>query len=210
MDLRDKKERLLVELRRQGIFDAEVLKAIRKVPRERFVLEEWIPYAYDNRPLPIGEEQTISQPYIVAFMAEAAHLNKDAKVLEVGAGCGYGASILGQLAKEVYSIECIPSLAKRAKETIEELGYINVHILEGDGSLGYEEKAPYDAIVVTASAQEVPESLKAQLKVGGRLVIPAGEKASQHLYVFEKLSDDDYEIHKTLSVRFVPLVGRDV
>ena len=158
----------------RGVKDERVLEAMRQVPRELFLPKNLREFAYEDSPLPIAGEQTISQPYIVAFMAEALMLKGDEKVLEIGAGSGYAAAVLSEIADEVFTVERLGPLADKASATLAELGYDNVHVLHGDGTKGWLEHAPYDAIVVAAGGPQVPESLKEQLKIGGRLVIPVG------------------------------------
>jgi protein-L-isoaspartate(D-aspartate) O-methyltransferase len=158
----------------RGLTDAAVLAAMRKVPREQFVPEGLRDFAYQDHPLPIGEGQTISQPYVVALMTELAAVRKGARALEVGTGSGYQAAVLAEMGAEVWSIEIVDSLARSAAERLARLGYKSVHVKTGDGYRGWPEHAPFDAIVVTAAPSEVPPPLKEQLKIGGRLVIPVG------------------------------------
>jgi protein-L-isoaspartate(D-aspartate) O-methyltransferase len=204
--------RLMVEhqLERRGIADPLVLEAMRKVPREAFVPPELADEAYADGPLPIGEGQTISQPYIVAFMAEALELRGDERVLEIGAGSGYAAAVLAEIAAELYTVERHARLAEEAAARLSHLGYDNVQIRVGDGSLGWPEHAPFDAIVVAAGAPEVPEALKEQLAVGGRLVIPVGQgRTLQDLLRLRRLSETEYQREELGGVRFVPLVGEE-
>ena len=196
------------QLSARGIKDARVLEAMSRVPREAFVAADLAAYAYDDNPLPIGEGQTISQPYIVALMAEAARIGPKARVLEVGAGSGYAAAVLSQLAAEVVTVERHRALADKARETLKRLGYANVIVLEGDGSRGVPEKAPFDAILVAAGAPAPPESLKQQLAEGGRLVIPVSVNSHQDLRVITR-HGDTYEEEDLGAVRFVPLMGRE-
>ena len=192
----------------RGVRDAAVLGAMRRVPREAFVPRQLVELAYDDAPLPIEEGQTISQPYIVARMSEALELSPGDRVLDVGTGSGYGAAVLGQLAAEVYTIERHGSLARRAEERFRRLGYRNIHVRHGDGTLGWGEHAPYDAIVVGAGGPDVPAPLKRQLAVGGRLVVPAGERLrKQRLVRIRRVSEDGYEQEDLGAVAFVPLVG---
>jgi protein-L-isoaspartate(D-aspartate) O-methyltransferase len=195
------------DIRSRGVTDPHVLDAMGEVPRERFVSDQLAQYAYDDNPLPIEEGQTISQPYIVALMAEAAELDADARVLEVGAGSGYGAAVLGRIAAEVWSIERHERLAEIARQRTSDLGEGNVHIVCGDGSLGWPEAAPFDAIVVTAAAATVPKALEEQLAEGGRLVIPVGPSINgQDLLRFRKI--DGQLVREYLgAVRFVPLIS---
>lgn len=189
-------------------FSARTMAALEKVPRHEFVPEALRGQAYANRPLPIGEGQTISQPYIVALMTDLLELEAPHKVLEVGTGSGYQAAILAELAGEVYSIEIVPPLGERARATLQAQGYRNIQVRIGDGYLGWPEQAPFDAVIVTAAAPEIPPPLLEQLKNGGRLVIPVGEQyQTQHLWLVEK--DAQGEITKTdvLPVAFVPLTG---
>jgi len=195
-------------LKKQGIRDVAVLNAMADVPREEFVGLHLQEFAYDDSPLPIEEGQTISQPYIVALMAEALHLRETDRVLEVGTGSGYAAAILSRVASEVYTIERHQSLAHQASERLKHLKYSNVHVLCGDGTLGWPEHAPYDGIVVAASGPEAPRSLIEQLKPGGRLVIPAGPSArEQTLLRITRINKDEVEIEELGAVRFVPLIG---
>ena len=196
------------QLLQRGMQDERVLAAFRKVPREAFVPSDLAEFAYDDNPLPIGEGQTISQPYVVALMAEAARIGADARVLEVGAGSGYAAAILAELAKEVVTIERHAALAAKAREALQSLGYSNVTVIEGDGSLGWPARAPYDAIVVAAGAPAPPESLKDQLADGGRLVIPVSIDSHQDLKVITRRGDA-FEEESLGSVRFVPLLGEE-
>lgn len=190
----------------RGISDERVIAAFRAVPREAFVPTDLVEFAYDDCPLPIGEGQTISQPYVVALMVEAAQLKPGAHVLDVGTGSGYAAAILAELAADVVTIERHGSLARKARAALLELGYTNVTVMEGDGSRGVPERAPYDAIVVAAGAPTLPASLKAQLADGGRLVIPVGSEVDQDLWVVTR--NGAAFVEETLGgVRFVPLLG---
>jgi len=183
-----------------------VMAALDKVPRHRFVPSGEERYAYDNRPLPIGHGQTISQPFIVALMTDLLDLKAGDKVLEIGTGCGYQAAVLAELAREVYTIEIVVPLAKEAAARLAALGYHNVSARSGDGYRGWPEQAPFDAIMVTAGAREVPPALVQQLKPGGKLVIPVGPQWSgQELLVIEKDASGRTATRKVLAVRFVPL-----
>jgi protein-L-isoaspartate(D-aspartate) O-methyltransferase len=196
------------QLAARGIGDPRVLDAMRTVPREAFVPEHLQESAYLDSPLPIGRGQTISQPHVVAFMIEALDLQGGEKVLEIGAGSGYAAAVLGQIAGQVYAIERIRELADRARETLDTLGYGNVQIRHGDGTLGWPEEAPFDAIAVAAGAREVPEPLKQQLKQGGRVIIPVGRNALfQQLMRITRVSQSEYAEEDLIAVRFVPLIG---
>src|ERR1017187_9886045 len=179
----------------RGVRDDLVLGAMRKVPRELFLPKNLREFAYEDSPLPIAGEQTISQPYIVAFMAEALLLKGGEKILEIGAGSGYAAAVLSEIAAHVYTVERLGQLADKAATTLADLGYDNVHVLHGDGTRGWPEHAPYDAIVVAAGGPKIPDSLRAQLKIGGRLVIPVGSSArAQELVRVTRVSENDYQI----------------
>lgn len=194
----------------RGVRDPLVLAAMRKVPRESFVDDQLREFACDDTPLPIGCEQTISQPYIVAFMIELLALKGGEKVLEIGTGSGYAAAVLAEIAGEVYSIERIGSLAQQATTRLRDLHYENVHVLQGDGTLGCPEHAPYDAIIVAANAPRVPGSLKSQLKVGGRMVVPVGfQESQQSLMLVSRISKLKFRTKKIAGVRFVPLIGNE-
>jgi protein-L-isoaspartate(D-aspartate) O-methyltransferase len=189
----------------RGITDPVVLEAMNKVERHNFVLPGDERHAYDDGPLAIGEAQTISQPYIVAIMTELGHLSSDSKVLEIGTGSGYQTSILAEIAKEVYSIEIVESLGLRAKDLLKKQGYENIQIRIGDGYKGWPEAAPFDAILVTAAPDHVPQPLVDQLKSGGRLVIPVGEFYQELEVITKTPSGVDRE--KIIPVRFVPMTG---
>ena len=192
----------------RGIRNTRVLDAMRAVERHYFVPEQYRHMAYSDRPLPIGHQQTISQPYIVALMTDYLNLKEEEKVLEIGTGSGYQAAVLAELVGQVYSVEIVEELAHRARKTLEELGYENVHIRIGDGYKGWEEHAPYDAIIVTASPSDVPPALKEQLAEGGRMVIPVGGPVFQKLVLLRK---EDGKVKQTdvTSVRFVPMVDEE-
>ena len=193
------------QLRDRGIADDAVLAAIRAVPRHRFVPAELAPNAYDDRPLPIGYSQTISQPYVVAFMTEAAALRPDSRVLEIGTGSGYQAAVLAEIANRVYTIEIVPELAERSGALLGELGYDNIETRAGDGYRGWPDAAPFDAIVVTAAPDHVPPALVEQLAVGARLVIPVGNFFQDILIVTK--TDTGTTTESVLPVRFVPMTG---
>jgi len=199
-----RKEMVQRQIKARGIKDERVINAILKVPRHKFVPGPLSNAAYEDIPLPIGYGQTISQPYIVAFMTEVLNLKKTDKVLEIGTGSGYQAAILAELCDKVYTIEIIPSLRKEAEERLKELGYKNIEIKTGDGYLGWEEKAPFDAIIVTAAPPTIPEKLVEQLALGGRMVLPLGN-AFQELYLVRK-TKDGIRKEAILPVRFVPMV----
>jgi protein-L-isoaspartate(D-aspartate) O-methyltransferase len=196
------------QLAARGIRHPAVLRAMGSVPREAFVPEPQTPYAYDDSALPIGEGQTISQPYVVALMAEALEPRVTDRVLEIGTGSGYAAAVLAEIVAEVYSVERIESLARAAQARLATLGYRNVHVLHADGTRGWPEHAPYDGIVVTAGAPEVPAPLLAQLRVGGHLVVPVGATPrSQDLVRVTRRAEDDFGRESLGAVTFVPLVG---
>jgi protein-L-isoaspartate(D-aspartate) O-methyltransferase len=201
------RERMVqTQLVARGIRDAKVLYAMGKVPRHLFVEDALQSQAYGDFPLPIGDQQTISQPYIVAFMTEALKLAGEEKVLEIGTGCGYQAAILAELAPEVYSIERLHTLASRARRILGSLRYFNVKIKVGDGTLGWPEEAPFDAIMVTAAAPGIPRPLLDQLAMGGRLVIPVGDRESQTLDVVTKTPEGLQHDYRG-GCRFVKLIG---
>ncbi len=204
----EQKRHLMVDeqLRARGIKDERVLHAMEKVERHLFVDEQLIGKAYKDRALPIGEEQTISQPYMVALMTELLELNGNEKVLEIGTGSGYQSAVLSMLASEVYSVERIQSLSLRAKNILEKSQCHNVHVIVSDGSVGLKEHAPYDAIIVTAGAPEISQQLIDQLTENGRLVIPVGSRQSQVLQRIKKGAAGIEEIHSTACI-FVPLIG---
>src|ERR1017187_4784859 len=194
----------------RGVRSELVLDAMRKVPREMFLPANLQEFAYDDSPLPIAEGQTISQPYIVALMTEALELQGGEKVLEIGTGSGYAAAVLSRIAKDVYTVERIGQLAEKSADVLSKLGYGNVHVLHADGTRGWPDHAPYDAIVVAAGGPQVPESLKSQLKIGGRLVIPVGaDRRLQELVRVVRVSEHDYTTEELADVRFVPLVGAE-
>lgn len=209
LDNQSAKELMIREhLMGRGIRDARVLAAMREVPRESFLPDEMHAFAYDDSPLPIAAGQTISQPYIVAYMIEALELEGNERVLEIGTGSGYAAAVLSRCAAQVNTVERIAVLAQSARSRLEELGYRNVTVHLGDGTLGWQEQAPYQGIVVTAGAPEVPKALLEQLAPGGRLVIPVG--ATQHLQSLvrvRRVGEGEYRHEDLGPVRFVPLIG---
>jgi protein-L-isoaspartate(D-aspartate) O-methyltransferase len=205
--LQRSRERMVVDqIQSRGVRDPRVLQAMRSVPRHLFVPRALVADAYADHPLPIGNEQTISQPYIVAFMTEALGLQGGEKVLEIGTGSAYQAAVLSGIVKSVFTIEIVEPLAAQAKERLARLGYANVHARAGDGYAGWPEEAPFDAIMVTAAAPRIPEPLKEQLKDGGRLVIPVGD-VEQELIVLTKRGAR-FEERRVLPVRFVPMTGK--
>jgi len=193
------------QIKDRGVSDLRVLSAMREVERHHFVPKNLQYAAYEDRPLPIGSGQTISQPFVVAVMTEALALSPTDRVLEIGTGSGYQAAILGKIVKEVYTIELLPELARQAQELLEKMGFTNIQVKAGDGYKGWPQAAPFDAIIVTAAPPEVPAALLEQLKVGGRLVIPVGNMGDQRLYLIKRL-DSGFEKKEIFPVRFVPLV----
>ena len=194
-----------MQIESRGITDKSVIAAMRKVERHLFVPEEHIQQAYGDHPLPIGYGQTISQPYIVAFMTEILKLDKSSKVLEVGTGSGYQAAILAEICDSVYTVEIVEELGSRARQLFEELGYTNIKVRTGDGYEGWHEYSPYDAIIVTCAPTHIPDPLKDQLKEGGRMIIPLGERYVQELVLLTK-KNDTLRQSSVLPVRFVPMV----
>ncbi|NIW46399.1 MAG: protein-L-isoaspartate(D-aspartate) O-methyltransferase [Gammaproteobacteria bacterium] len=204
----DREEMVNNQIKRRGIKDPRVLEAMRTVPRHKFVPVEYRHVAYTDGPLKIGEGQTISQPYIVALMTELLSLDGDERVLEIGTGSGYQAAVLAEVAAEVHTIERHPSLARKAGKVLEELGYTNITIHLGDGTMGVPDEAPFDAIITTAGAPETPKTLLNQLSDGGVMVLPVGGRYSQNL---ERWTRDGDSFHKKVltPVAFVPLVGEE-
>lgn len=194
------------QIEARGIRDPRVLAAMRKVPRHRFVDEALIGQAYGDYPLPIGEQQTISQPYIVALMTEALELKGTERVLEIGTGSGYQAAILAECAAQVFSVERLPTLADRARRILDALGYKNIKIKVGDGTLGWPEEAPFEGIIVTAAAPAIPQPLLNQLAMHGRMVIPVGDRYSQTLMVVRK-TPEGLKYDYRGGCRFVKLIG---
>lgn len=204
-----KKERLSMveeQLRRRDILDQRVLEAMAKIPRHHFVSADYQSWAYDDRPLSIGEGQTISQPYMVALMTESLGLKGPERVLEIGTGSGYQTAILAELSRTIFTVERIEALTRKARQILHELGYANIFFFTGDGTRGWPEKAPFDGIIVTAGAPEIPDTLKYQLAEGGRLVIPVGPRYSQTLYKVTRKGEQFIQEESTGCV-FVPLVG---
>jgi protein-L-isoaspartate(D-aspartate) O-methyltransferase len=202
-----KERRKLVEvLKSRGLKKKTVLDALLKVPRHKFVPASHRNLAYEDRALPIAHEQTISQPYIVGYMTEAADIAPGERVLEIGTGSGYQAAVLAELAKEVYSIEIVPSLADNARNLLRELGYKNVQVKTGNGYLGWPEHAPFDAIIVTAAPDEVPQALVDQLAVGGTMVVPVGSQFQEMVIITR--SESGVVERRTIPVAFVPMVGK--
>ncbi|HDY66862.1 MAG TPA: protein-L-isoaspartate(D-aspartate) O-methyltransferase [Candidatus Scalindua sp.] len=196
----------------RGVRDKKVLEAMESVPRHLFIPEEFRQYSYYDQPLPIGLGQTISQPYIVALMTEMLDVDNDDIILEIGTGSGYQAAVLSKIVKEVYTIEIIEDLGLQAEERLKSLGFNNVYVKIADGSLGWPDRAPFDAIIVTAAAEKIPDPLIKQLKSGGKMVIPVDSSfLGQDLLIVEKDESGEISIEKTIPVRFVPLVeGEEV
>ncbi|MGB5627075.1 MAG: protein-L-isoaspartate(D-aspartate) O-methyltransferase, partial [Woeseiaceae bacterium] len=209
VDFANRRERMVMDqIAARGVRDPDVLMAMGKVHREAFVPSEVRELAYGDTPLPIGAGQTISQPYIVAYMVEALSIRDSDKVLEIGAGSGYAAAVLAELASEVYTIERISELAENAAAHLREEGYDNVHVLNADGTRGWAKHAPFDAILVSAGAPVIPESLKDQLAFGGRMIIPIGaDQRAQELVRITRCADGTFELEDLADVRFVPLIG---
>jgi protein-L-isoaspartate(D-aspartate) O-methyltransferase len=199
-----------LQIARRGIRSAVVLDALRTVPREAFLPPDMAEFAYEDTPLPIAEGQTISQPYIVALMIDAANLAGGERVLEIGTGSGYAAGVLSRIAKDVYTVERIGQLAEKAASVLANLAYSNVHVRHADGTLGWEDNGPYDAIIVAAGGPAVPKPLKLQLKVGGRLILPVGRNTRvQELVRVTRTGTDTWETQEIADVRFVPLIGKE-
>ncbi len=192
----------------RGIIDKQTLNVLKKIPRHLFVPQELIDNAYEDHPLPIGYGQTISQPYIVALMTESLNLRANDKVLELGTGSGYRTSILAEMSKEVHTVERIKELSEKAKQLLSELGYKNIFFYNQDGSCGLPEYTLFDAIIVTASVPEIVPLLLEQLSIGGRMVIPAGDRQSQQLLLIIKTSETDTSTKQLCSCAFVPLIGK--
>jgi protein-L-isoaspartate(D-aspartate) O-methyltransferase len=207
---RKREEMVERQIAARGIRNSHVLEAMAQVPRHEFVSPELVHLAYDDSPLPIGSSQTISQPYIVALMIEAACVSPGGKVLEIGAGSGYAAALLSRIAGQVVAMERQPELAASARERLERLGYANLRIIEGDGTTGLPAEAPFDAILCAASGSHVPDALLSQLTVGGILVMPLGQPESvQKLVKVTRRGEEDYEEEDLGPVRFVPLIGME-
>ena len=208
-DYADRREQMVrQQIVGRNIADPAILAAMRAVPREQFVLEPYRQYAYDDTPLPIPANQTISQPYIVAYMIAALALGPEDRVLEIGTGSGYAAAVLSRIVREVYTVERHYKLADYARQRLERLGYDNVQVRHGDGTRGWPEHAPYNGIIVAAGGPVVPESLREQLALGGRLVIPVGRSRSQQNLIFiTRVDEDSYRDEMLVPVAFVPLIG---
>ncbi len=205
-DFEKERERMVkAQLEVRDIKDRRILEVMGKIPRHMFVPENMRAYSYNDEPLPIGEGQTISQPYIVAYMTEVLELKKADRVLEIGTGSGYQAAVLAELAGEVFSVELNRELSLRAQKTLERLGYRNIYFKVGDGSYGWIEKAPFDSIMVTAAPDRIPRSLEEQLNVGGRMVIPVGSGVQELILVIR--GKNKFKRKKLIPVRFVPLIS---
>ena len=209
--MKELRERLVAQqVEARGVRDPLVLNAMRSVPRELFVPEKLRTDAYEDTPLPIGSGQTISQPYIVAFMIEALQLRGGEKVLEIGAGSGYAAAVLAEIAGDVFTIERIGQLAEQAARNLESAGCTNVHVRHADGTEGWADEAPFDSILVSAGAPDIPRSLLYQVKVGGRIVIPVGrDQRAQELIRITRVSENEFAREDIADVRFVPLIGKE-
>ena len=208
-DYADRREQMVnQQIASRAIVDPAVLAAMRAVPREQFVLEPYRQYAYDDTPLPIPANQTISQPFIVAYMIAALALGPEDRVLEIGTGSGYAAAVLSRIAREVYTVERHYKLADYARSRLERLGYANVQVRHGDGTRGWPEHAPYDGVIVAAGGPAVPESLRGQLAIGGRLVMPVGRsRSAQNLILITRVDEGVYRDEMLVPVAFVPLIG---
>jgi protein-L-isoaspartate(D-aspartate) O-methyltransferase len=202
----ERKRMVVEQIASRGLRDPRLLAVMEAVPRHRFVPLDHLNWAYADGPLPIGFGQTISQPYIVAFMTDALHLTGSERVLEVGTGSGYQAAILGQMAAEVHTVEFIPELAAQAERVLQELGFTNVHVHSGDGSLGWPEAAPYASILVAAAAPRLPQPLMDQLAEGGRIILPVGSRGFQQLEIWERRGKK-FKHEASIPVAFVPLRG---
>ena len=207
----DREQMVVSQIKQRGVSDQKVLEALLLVPRHNFVPDDLLPYAYDDYPLPIGYDQTISQPYIVAYMTELLQVDTNHIVLEIGTGSGYQAAVLAHLSRHVYTIEIVPELGQRAANLLKELAYDNITVRIGDGYLGWPEVAPFDRIIVTAAPEEIPPELLKQLKPGGRMILPVGPQWwAQDLLIVSKDQAGNIKQQNTISVRFVPMVhGQD-
>ncbi|MDT0642871.1 protein-L-isoaspartate(D-aspartate) O-methyltransferase [Zunongwangia sp. F363] len=201
------KEEMISLLEKRGISNPEVLQAMRETDRKNFIPEDVKQKAYNDKPLPIGKGQTISQPYIVAYMAQQLKLQPGENVLEIGTGCGYNAAVLSKLVKKIYSIEIIEWLQQYAVKNLEKAGVKNVYTRNADGYKGWPERAPFDAVVLTAAPPEVPQTLKEQLKIGGRLLAPVGRR-SQKLVLITRIGESNFKEKTLLLVNFVPMTGK--
>lgn len=203
-----RQEMVKTQIETRGITDEKVLEAFREVERHKFVLPRYISHAYSDSPLPIEEGQTISQPYVVAFMTDALNLEKSDKVLEIGTGSGYQAAILAEICDSVFTIEIFPTLGRKAKRLFDKLGYDNIHAKIGDGYEGWPQHAPFDGIIVTCAPGDIPDPLKSQLAEGGRMIIPVGDGPVQHLILLQK-KRGKIKQQSILPVRFVPMIDSE-
>jgi protein-L-isoaspartate(D-aspartate) O-methyltransferase len=204
-----RQEMVRSQIKARGVKNPLVLQAMQTVPRHEFVPEDRQDMAYSDRPLPIGHGQTISQPYIVAYMTELLRLGGGEKVLEIGTGFGYQSAVLASIAKEVYTVECVPELSEKAQKLFRTLGYDTIHCRTGDGTKGWPEQAPYEGILVTAAGPDIPETLKNQLALGAHLVMPVGEyRFGQRIVRLTRGGGDTFHLEKFLDVAFVPLIGQ--
>lgn len=201
-----RKKMIDIDIIQRGITDSRIISAMSKIPRERFIPPEFIERAYDDCPLPIAQKQTISQPYIVALMTQLLQIKLSDKVLEVGTGSGYQTAILGELAEKVYTIECFEELQRNAQNILEDLEYKNILYKTGNGLLGWQEKAPFDRIILTASPEKIPYNLLNQLNNNGVMVAPIGKKFSQVLYKIEKDANGKLDMREIIPVSFVPML----
>lgn len=208
-DLIQRQQMVEKQIKQRGIHDTALLSALLKIPRHLFVPKPLRKHAYEDIPLSIGYGQTISQPYVVALMIQAAQLSPESTVLEIGTGSGYAASVLSHLVKEVYTIERLPALAAQAKTVIKQMHIKNVHVKTGDGTLGWPEKKPFNAIITAAGSPIVPKSLLSQLTLGGTLIIPVGDATSQQLLRLRKTTPEQFSTEILDWVRFVPLIGKE-
>jgi protein-L-isoaspartate(D-aspartate) O-methyltransferase len=208
--VQERRQMVEQQIRQRGVTDPVILDAMAEVPRELFVAPEYRIQSYDDTPLPIPAGQTISQPYVVALMIEALHLRPADRVLEIGTGSGYAAAVLSRMSREVYTVERHGELVAYARARFQELGYDNIQVRHGDGTLGWPEHAPYDGIVVAAGGPQIPLSLRQQLAPGGRMVIPVGRRRErQQLVRITRENESDFRQEKLGHVRFVPLIGRE-
>lgn len=196
------------QVKSRGIIDQKVIDVMLEIPRHLFVESGLQDQAYSDFPLPIGHKQTISQPFIVGFMTEALRLKGGERVLEIGTGSGYQAAVLSKIARHVYTVERVADLARAARKSLDSSGAYNVHIRVNDGTCGWEDQSPFDAIITTAGAPFVPDTLKQQLEIGGRLIIPVGTLGQQVLYRITRIGKDSFDEEQLLDCRFVPLIGR--
>jgi protein-L-isoaspartate(D-aspartate) O-methyltransferase len=201
----DRETMVETQIKARGIRNEQVLKAMNKVPRHKFVPEAMRKYAYNDEPLPIGKGQTISQPYIVAYMTDVLDLTERDRVLEIGTGSGYQAAVLAEIVREVYTVEIVEELIRKAKNILNEEGYVNVRFHTGDGTFGWKEYAPYDAIIVTAAPPKIPDRLQEQLKINGRMIVPVGDTFQELILIIR--GKKKFKTKKLLPVRFVPLVS---